>query len=79
MRDADRTLEQFKDYNIDGQITVKYDIYELEYEPRGQTGDGTIYLRVKDQKHCVPIHINKLDAIIELLDRVRSAIVELEG
>ena len=65
--------------NLEGSITMVGNSHSVEYEPGGMTGLSTLYLRVNGVKHCVPIHINAIDGIIDMLWRGKAAIEAFEN
>lgn len=64
--------------NIEGRIVIEGECHEVEYEPSGQTGLSTLYLRVKEGDKNVPIFIDQIDDVIEMLERGKRAIKALE-
>jgi len=64
--------------NIEGQIVIEGERHEVEYEPSGQTGLSTLYLRVKGGDKNVPIFIKQVDEVIEMLERGKRTIKALE-
>ena len=65
--------------DLTGCITMIGNSHSVEYEPGGMTGLSTLYLRVNEVKHCVPIHINSIDEVVEMLQRGKAAIDALEN
>lgn len=60
-----------------GTLVFLIDGYEVEIDHDGQTGGGTIYLRLAGQKNNIPIHINaaaQLGAALTQLGAVAGAI-----
>lgn len=66
-------------FYLDGKVTIEGKKHEVEYEPGCQTGLSTLYLRVKGLKHCVPVYINEIDEVIEMLQRGKKTIQGLEA
>lgn len=65
--------------NVEGKILLEGEHHTAEYEPSGQTGLGTIYLRCSNAKHNVPIFHSHLDETIEMLQRMRAVIEAAEN
>lgn len=68
-----------KDFNIEGAIKITGSRHTVEYEPGGMTGLSTLYLSVTGSNKCVPIYIDQIDEVIEMLSRGKSAIEAIEN
>ena len=64
--------------NLEGSITMVGSGHSVEYEPGAMTGLSTLYLRVNGVKYCVPVHINAIDGVIDMLRRGKAAIEAFE-
>jgi|14BtaG_2_1085337.scaffolds.fasta_scaffold226386_1 hypothetical protein len=64
--------------NVEGKVLLEGEHHTVEYEPSGQTGLGTIYLRCSGAKHNVPIYYKHLDEAIDMMNRMRSAVEAIE-
>ncbi len=65
-------------FNLDGSIKIESDGHSVEYEPGGMTVLCTLYLRIKGNDHCVPIYLDKIDDVIEMLQRGKKMIMACE-
>lgn len=63
----------------EGQLFLNSQKHQVEYEPSGQAGLGTLYLRVQGQSTCVPIYHKDIDAVCDLLQRGKQIIFNAEG
>ena len=63
----------------EGQLFLNNDKHQVEYEPSGQTGLGTLYLRIQGQSTCVPIYHKDIDGVCDLLQRGKKIIFNAEG
>ena len=54
-------------FDIDGAVQILSDKHTVEYEPGAMTGAGTLYLRTRNGNKNVPIFINQIDDVIEML------------
>ena len=66
-------------FNFEGKILIENNLYELEYEPSCMVGLGTVFLRIKNAKRVIPIHISDIDDVIEMLQRGKKVIIAFEG
>lgn len=65
--------------SLEGSITLEGQNHSVEYEPGAMTGLSTLYIRVKGNKSCVPVYVNHIDELIDMLERGRAVIESLEG
>ena len=68
-----------RNIELEGVVRLHSDNHTVEYELDTQTGVMTLFLRVKDGKHNVPIYYRDISAVIEMLQTGRKAIIALEG
>ena len=52
--------------------------HSVEYELGGMRF-SKLYLRANEAEYCVPIHINAIDEVVEMLQRGKAAIDALEN
>ena len=67
-----------KNIDINGAITLDSERHTIEYEPGQMTGLSVLYLRIKDGKTNVPIHVSQIDSVIGMLQAGKEAIIALE-
>ena len=65
-------------FNIEGALTIESDNHIVEYEPGAMVGGQTLFLRVKDGDKNVPIFVDRIDEVIEMLRRGKAMIEALE-
>lgn len=61
-------------FNVEGKILLEGSRHSVEYEPSGMTGLSTLYLKVLDGTHVVPIYVNQIEEVIDMLVAGRDLI-----
>lgn len=65
-------------FDLNGKLTIENGHHVLEYEPGAMVGLGTLFLRVDGGQRNVPIHRDRLDDVISMLERGRDLLDALE-
>ena len=68
-----------RNIELEGIVRLNSDKHIVEYELDSQTGGMTLFLRVKDGKHSVPIYYRDIESVTRMLQIGRKAILSIEG
>jgi len=76
------TLEQTKTdaerkpkHSVDGSLILSFEKHCVQYEPGAMTGGETVHLSLKlAGSHVVPIHIDEIDNVCNLLQKMKTII-----
>lgn len=63
---------------IDGKIKIIGEKHTVEYDTADQLGAGTLFLGVSAVANGVPIYVDHVEEVIEMLKRGKEAIDALE-
>lgn len=66
-------------FDLEGKVVIESRDHAMEYDPSAMVGLGTVFLRVKNAKHVVPVHVSQIDDVIEMLQRGKQTICAFEG